>query len=457
MELWIVWIIVALLAGSWVGFLLGKLFMQTKLAASETALAKQQEFAARQEQNCREQLAVQKKFFEDQLLSQKSLQKEAAQAQYEQLKAEFKVLAEKVLAEKSESFEKNNKLQLDAILTPFKVKLDEFKSNAETTRRQTLETNARLSEQISLLMKSSREIGEEANQLARALRSDNKMQGNWGEMILDEILSSSGLIKDVHYQTQVTLRDDSGEKMRNDDSGKAMCPDVVVYYPDGKAVIIDSKASLVSYMQWVNTDDEKIRAAALEQHLKSVKNHVDILDKKNYSAYLKTANREAVDFVVMFMPNAGAYELAMRHDVNLWQYAFNKKVLIVSPVNLMALLQLIHIGWKRCEQDRNQEAIINNASMLLERLYNFYKEFDKVGELLEKAQTGFTDAADILRGTNGRHGVVPKGEELKKLGVKLKKKLALPKRLQPDEFVSDISEGVEVEAEVEEFSTADAR
>ena len=385
----------------------------------------------------RESAENQKQLFIQQLAEQKSQLQENAQKQYDQLKAEFQVLAEKILAQKSETMEKNGKTQLEALLTPLKTKLDEFKSNAEQTRKESLETNARLSEQIQLLMKSSRELGEEANQLARALRSDNKMQGNWGEMILDEILTASGLIEDVHYQRQATLTDDAGKALRNDESNSIMRPDVLVNYPDGKVVIVDSKVSLDAYVDWVNAEDDTVKSSALMRHLKSVKNHVDELVQKNYPAYVKKNQQEAVDFVVMFMPNEGAYELAMRHDVKLWQDAFARKVLIVSPVNLMALLQLIHLGWKRYDQERNQQKIVEAASELLYRVYQFYDKFDDIGKHLERTAKAYTDAADQLRGAGGKHSVVKKGEELKTLGVKMKKKMAIPARLEPD-FMEDI-------------------
>lgn len=486
MILWLIAVPVVLLLGGAAGFLLGRFAVMARLAASEAArtteaaaaavqkelllkqleeqkiagekqlreqYALQQESAEKQKnlylkqlEDQKNQYAEQRLLLEKQMQEQAALQRENAQKEYEKLKEEFKVLAEKILAEKSQDFEKNGKTQLDILLSPLKVKLDEFKANAETARKQTLETNAKLSEQINLLMKSSREIGDEANQLAKALRSDNKMLGNWGEMILDEILSSSGLSENVHYHKQLTLKDDAGNALRNDESGKFMRPDVLINYPDGKVVVVDSKVSLNSYIDWVNCDDENERKSAAEKHLKSVKAHMDGLAKKDYSAYICQEKQEAVEFVIMFMPNAGAYELAMRSDINLWREGFEKKVLLVSPVNLMALLQLIHVGWKRYEQERNQQKILEDAGMLLDRLYSFYDEFDKVGELIEKANSGFRNAADLLRGTNGRRGVVSKGEELKKLGVKMKKRLAVPKRFQADDFDRDASEVIEISA-----------
>ena len=432
------------LCGFIVGFIAAKSKISAQLAASESARQSENNAHLTQLEMLRTQLKEQqsaaektlqecKADSEKQLKEQKLLQQEMAQKQYDQLKAEFRVLAEKVLAEKSADLEKSGKTQLEAVITPLKVKLDEFKVNAEMARKQTNENNIKLTEQIQLLLKSSQYLGEEAGNLARALRSDNKLQGNWGEMILDEILASSGLVENVHYQKQATLVDDDDKALRNEDSDRLMRPDVLVNYPDGKVVIIDSKVSLSAYIDWVNSEDDALRSDALKRHIRSVKNHVDELVSKNYSSYIRKAKREAVDFVIMFMPNEGAYELAMRQEVKLWQEAFARKVLIVSPVNLMALLQLINLGWKRFDQERNQQRIIDTAGVLLERLYSFYKEFDAVGDKLSDASAIYRKAADRLRGGDGKHSVVKKGEELKSLGVKMRKNQEIPLRLRPEE------------------------
>jgi len=415
--------------------------MQTQQNASLSARESDRLAAENQKALLLRQLEEQKQLFSEQMQKQKELQETTAQKQYEHLKSEFQILAEKILTERSEAFAINGKNQIDAVLAPLKVKLDEFKLNAENARKQTLETNARLSEQIQLLMQSSRTLGEEASQLAKALRSDNKVQGNWGEMILDEILASSGLQENVHYQKQATLTDDTGNALRNEETNSIMRPDVLVNYPDGKVVIIDSKVSLTNYIDWVNSEDENSRAEALRSHLRSVRSHVDELVRKNYSAYVKKSKQEAMDFVIMFMPNEGAYELAMRQDIKLWQYAFSNKVLIVSPVNLMALLQLIHLSWKRYDQERNQLLIVDGAAQLLDRLYSFYQEFDEIGHKLEQSLDVYRKATDRLRGSGGKRSVVKKGEELKALGIKMKRKLELPSSLQLAETIPDGSPG----------------
>ncbi len=413
---------VGLAAGTGVGWALGRTRLAARLAASEAARAAE-----------RTADAEKRTLLETQFAQQRDAQNQTAQAQFDRLKAEFETLAEKILAEKTDVLQHAGKNQLDTVLTPFKERLDEFKKGVETSRVQSLELNTRLGEQIRALVESSRQLGSEAGNLARALKGDNKVQGDWGEVILDELLASSGLVEGRHYLKQTTLTDDGGRALRNEDSDAVMRPDVMVNYPDGKVVIVDSKVSLSAYVDYVNAETEEARAEALRLHIRSVRSHVDELVRKNYSAYVRKAQREAIDFVVMFMPNEPAHELAMRTDPNLWREAFERKVLIVSPVNLMALLQLIHLGWKRCDQERNQQRIAEYASQLLDRLYAFYAEYDALGAKLESAADAYRRSTDRLRGADGKRSVVQKAEQLKTLGVKMKKNMPLPTRLQAED------------------------
>ena len=265
------------------------------------------------------------------------------------------------------------------------------------------------------------------------------MQGNWGEMILEEILKRSGLQRGIHYECQEVLKDDAGRMLQNDANNR-MRPDVIVHYPDGKDVIIDSKVSLSAFTNYVNETDEAAKAKALKAHLQSVRNHVTELVRKNYPAYIEKMHHEAVDFVIMFIPNEAPHQIAMQEDPTLWREAFRQKVLIVSPVNLMALLQIIQIAWTRADQERNQQEILKTAGTLLDRLYSFYEEFDSVGEQLERAQNSFRKATGRLKGGDGKHSVVLSGEQLKKLGVRMKKEKNLPPDLIPDTMAESLPE-----------------
>jgi len=210
---------------------------------------------------------------------------------------------------------------------------------------------------------------------------------------------------------------------------KRMRPDVIIHYPDGKDVIVDSKVSISAYVDYMNAEDEESRRDALNRHLRSVKNHVAELVRKDYPLFNSKSGRDTVDFVVMFIPGEGPFQLAMLSDVTLWSEAFKNKVMIVSPVNLMALLKIIHIAWTREEQSRNQQEILDTAAQLLERVYAFYEDFDQIGGALEKVQNCYDKATRRLKQGNRNHSIVNSGEKLKKLGVQGNKNFKTPARL----------------------------
>jgi DNA recombination protein RmuC len=209
-----------------------------------------------------------------------------------------------------------------------------------------------------------------------------------------------------------------------------MRPDVIIHYPDGKDVIIDSKVSLTAYVDYMNSADETARKSALDRHLVSVRNHIKELKQKNYAAYNNKSGRDTVEFVLMFIPNEGPFHLAMLSDPSLWNEAFKEKVLIVSPTNLMSLLKIIHIAWTREEQSRNQQEILKTAAELLDRLYSFYEDFDNIGTQLLKVQKAYDEATNRLKQGTKNRSVVLSGEKLKKLGVRMTKQHKMPESLK---------------------------
>lgn len=355
------------------------------------------------------------------------------QAKIDLLKEEFKSLSEKILEEKSGKLQNFNKEQLEYILNPLKEKMTEFKTSVEESKLKTTEINSALKEQLEKMMNETQRIGGEARNLVSALKGEQKTQGDWGEMILEDILKRSGLKPGIHYECQETLRDDDGNAIRHDANSKMMRPDVIIHYPDGKDVVIDSKVSLTAYVDYMNSEEEASRREALARHVKSVRAHVDELAKKNYAAYINRTGREPVDFVIMFIPNEGPYNLAMISEPPLWNEAFKQKVMIVSPANLMALLQLIHIAWTREEQDRNQQAILDTASQLLDRVYAFYELFDDVGKHLESARKCYEQSVRRLKREEHSQSVVLSAEKLRQLGVRMTKNKTIPLRMRPDE------------------------
>ena len=354
------------------------------------------------------------------------------QARMAQLKEEFKVLSDKILEEKSGKLQELNKTQLAAIINPLRDKMTEFKTAVEESKNKGIELAASLNVQLGKMMDETNRIGGEARNLANALKGEQKTQGDWGELILEDILQRSGLIAGIHYEAQETLRDADG-KVISGENEKRMRPDVIIHYPDGKDVIIDSKVSLSAYTDYMNSDSDEKREDALTRHIRSVRNHVAELVRKDYSTHNSKSGRDTVDFVVMFIPGEGPFHLAMISDVCLWSEAFKNKVMIVSPVNLMALLKIIHIAWTREEQTRNQQEILDTAAELLDRLYAFYEDFDQLGGELEKLQNCYDKATRRLKQGNRNHSVVNSGEKLKKLGVRMAKNRKSPARFIPEE------------------------
>ena len=368
--------------------------------------------------------------------------------QIDLLKEEFKTISAKILEERSGALRDVNQKQLSDLLNPLKERMNEFKQAVDDAKLKSVELNTGLKAQIEKVMETTRQIGSEANNLASALKGNNKTQGNWGEMILETLLEQSGLQRGVHYEVQSTLCGEDGKAVRNEESDRIMRPDVIVHYPDNREVVIDSKVSLTAYTEYVNAEEDAGRELALNRHFLSVRNHVDELAKKNYAEYVKG---KSLDFVIMFIPSEAPHQAAMAADPGLWRQAFERRVLIVSPVNLMALLQIIRVAWRHDEQERNQAEILKTAGMLLDRLYAFYDTFDEVGRKLADANKAYGNAAGRLKGGDGRHGIVAPGEKLKKLGVKMKKEHALPNGLLPLEESDSDSEGDSGESE-----TADA-
>lgn len=362
----------------------------------------------------------------------------------EHLRQEFKVLSETILKERTENLQTANREQLGAILAPLREQLAVYKKSMDDVRENGVKLNESLKHQYESMVRMTEKIGTDANNLANALKGQSKTQGDWGEMILETILRNSGLVKGVHYRTQDTIRDDSGKTVKSA-SDHIMRPDVIVNYPDGKAVIIDSKVSLTAYTDYVAADDPKKREDALQRHIRSVQAHVDELVKKDYSAYLRKG--DSVDFVVMFIPNDPSYQAALQGDSGLWNRAFEKRILIVNPFNLMTLLYIIKVAWNRMAQERNQQEIVKTAETLLARVQRFFAVFDDVGRQLESTGKKYEAAVKAL---SGRQGLLGSAEKLKALGVPAKKDQKIPERFTAPEFSSDpltilISEDAESE------------
>ena len=317
-----------------------------------------------------------------------------------------------------------NKENMGTITQPLKDAISEMRKAINENTKDHTEQSASLKEQLRMMMESNREIGEKAENLANVLRRDNKVSGNMGEIILGDLLASQGLTEGIHYEVQARLRDELGRPLKNEDTGKEMQPDVILHYPQGQDAIVDSKVSLVAYEKYVNAETPEEKDRYLQEHIKSVRSHVNELARKDYSKYIKNG-RETVDFVIMFVPFESSLQLALANDPTLWRDAFERKVFITGEQNLLGILHMIHIAWVQNQQAENQEKVFGIAEQLLDRLGDFIQRYQKVGEQLDQAHRAYEAAGNKL--FSGRQSVVQKGRELIDLGGKENPNRKIPK------------------------------
>ncbi|MFR9165911.1 MAG: DNA recombination protein RmuC [Dysgonomonas sp.] len=333
----------------------------------------------------------------------------------EQMNKDFQLLANQILEEKSFRFTAMNKENIESILKPLNERLVEFKSKVEETYDKESKQRFSLEERIRELVALNNQISEDANNLTKALKGNNKIQGNWGEMILESILEKSGLKKGEEYYTQETLRDEYGKALLSED-GNRMQPDIVIEYPGGRKIIIDSKVSLNGYVKYVEAETDEAKAVAEREHLLSVKQHIDELSRKSYQDYI-----ESLDFVMMFIPNEPAYILAMQLDSSIWDYAYKKRVLLISPTNLIASLKVVADLWKREYQSKNAQEIAKRGAALYDKFVGFVESLQDIGRNIERTQKSYDKAFSQLK--DGSGNLIRQAEMLKELGIKSQKEL----------------------------------
>lgn len=335
--------------------------------------------------------------------------------QVEATKQELALRTQELLRQNADRLKQENAEHMTLLTTPLREAISEMRRALEDTTKHSAEDNASLRELLAQMMRSNREIGEQAELLANVLRRDSQAAGYMGEVILGDLLAAQGLVEGVHYESQPYLRDAKGRKARNEDTGSAMRPDFILHYPQGQDVVIDSKVSMAAYERYVNATDPEEKAKALKAHIQSVRKHVDELAGKDYSRYLDPG-RQAVDFVLMFMPFESSLQLALANDPSLWHEAFQRKVFITSEQNLTAILHMIHVAWVQNQQAQNQRLVFGLAEQLIDRLGDFIKRYTALGERLEQARRAFDDCGKKLYA--GNQSVVKKAHELIDMGAK---------------------------------------
>ena len=343
------------------------------------------------------------------------IQKDELTNTRDRLNKDFQVLANQILEEKTLRFTDTNKTNIEAILKPLSEKLVEFKTRVEETYDKESKQRFSLEERIKDLVALNNQISEDANNLTKALKGNNKIQGNWGEMILESILEKSGLKKGEEYYTQDFITNSDGERLKNENN-KYMQPDVVVAYPGGRKIVIDSKVSLNAYVKYVEAKTDEERLAAEKEHILSVKRHIDELSQKSYQDHI-----DSLDFVMMFVPTEPAYILAMQLDSSLWDFAYRKRILLISPTNLIASLKVVADLWKREYQSRNAQEIADRGAKLYDKFAGFVDTLQDVGKSIEKSQRSYEKAYSQL--SEGSGNLIRQAEMLKELGIKSQKEL----------------------------------
>jgi DNA recombination protein RmuC len=322
---------------------------------------------------------------------------------------EFEVLANRILESKSEKFTKQNKENLDGILKPLQLKIESFEKKVDESHKESISRHAMLRQQIIGLKELNEQMSKEAVNLTNALKGDNKIQGNWGELVLERVLEKSGLEKDREYFVQES-------HVTND--GKRILPDVVLHLPDDKKMVIDSKVSLISYERYVNEDDQDLQEKFLKEHIASIKRHIEQLSEKKYHDIYEI---ESPDFVLLFIPIEPAFAIALNKDNNLYNLAFEKNIVIVTPTTLLATLRTVDSMWNNEKQQQNAIEIATQAGRLYDQFVNLTDDLLKVGNQLNTVKGSYDSTMVKL---TGKGNLITRVERLKKLGSKASKQIS---------------------------------
>ena len=329
---------------------------------------------------------------------------------------DLELMMQRILEDKSEKLTQRNNSELQALLNPFKDNINDFRKKVEETYDKESKMRFSLEQRILELVELNNRISDDAKNLTNALKGNSKVQGDWGEMILESILERSGLQKNREYFIQDTIKDEFGKAVINE-HGQMMRPDVIIAYPDNKKVIVDSKVSLTAYSKYMDADiSSPTKKRFLDEHILSIRKHVRELANKSYQDYTTS-----LDFVMMFIPNEAAYALAMQENPDLWQEAYKQRVLIISPTNLIAALRLVADLWKREHQNRNAMEIADRGGRLYDKFATLVESLNEVGSAINKVNSTYSTAMKQVK--EGSGNLISQVEKLRTLGAKTKKQL----------------------------------
>ena len=327
----------------------------------------------------------------------------------EKFTIEFKNLANDILDEKTKKFTEQNKTNLDQILKPLNDKIKDFEKKVEEAYDKESQQRFSLKEEVKRLAELNQVVSNEAANLVRALKGEAKTQGNWGEVILERILEKSGLVKDREYYVQKSFETEEGKKLQ---------PDVVIIYPGERTVVVDSKVSLIAYERYVSSASPEEQESAIKDHLISVKRHIDDLSAKGYHTLYEL---KSLDFVMMFLPIEPAYLIAIQSDPGLWNYAYDRRILLISPTNLIAALKMVESMWRQEYQNKNAEEIARQSGALYDKFEGLVTDLIDLGKRLNSTTDFYKDSMNKL--TDGKGSLIARVENIKKLGAKTKKSL----------------------------------
>lgn len=359
------------------------------------------------------------------------LRNEQFQQQLGVVREQFQNLATRLLSETTNSLHDRNKKSMEAITKPINDNFEQLQQAIRESDREQARTAASLTERLRQVGEQAEKMDRTATRLTNALRGDSKQAGDWGELVLQELLDSQGFRRGIDYDVQGTIMDSDGNVILNDDSGRKMRPDVVLHYPGQQDVVIDAKVSIKAYYDYVNEPSEASKRQYLDRHVQSLRSHVRELVAKDYSRYIQPP-RTAIDFVIMYVPNEQALQVALSRDPRLWQEAFDQKVFISSTQNLFAILRMIQIAWRQHSQTENQKKIVTLAEQLLSRIGLFCERSQKLGRDISQLHA---DYDDLQKSVEGRLSITQKANELKRLGVKEDVKHPIP----PMDYTDEVS------------------